>query len=48
LARIEAAAKQHISANIGEDRNDALTKVCNFLNRYFIVHIVLATSTMGC
>jgi hypothetical protein len=26
LARMDAAAKEHISANIGEDRNDILTK----------------------
>jgi len=26
LARIDAAAKQHISANIGEDRNESFTK----------------------
>jgi len=26
IARMDAAAKQHISANIGEDRNDVLTK----------------------
>lgn len=27
IARMEVAAKQHISANIGEDRVDLLTKV---------------------
>lgn len=33
LARLEEAAKEHKSANIGESRTDALTKVRRFVNR---------------
>ncbi len=45
LARIEAAAKQHISANIGEDRNDLLTKV--WLNMYFVLVYVYIFSNVN-
>ena len=47
---MDAAAKQHISANIGEDRIDALTKV-EFLCRRVVCSysvLLLGTSTMGC